>query len=91
LSSNGDAFRTAAANRRTIPPAGERPPGERETFLAEACANDIELLRDVLALLAQDSGSGPMERPVLELAAELLDDPPGAQWTAGVQVDHIGS
>ena len=66
--------------------AGGRPPDEREPFLAEACANDTELLRDVLALLAQDSVSGPMERPVLELAAELLADPPGAQWTAGTQV-----
>jgi serine/threonine protein kinase len=65
---------------------GERPPDEREPLLAEACANDTELLRDVLALLAQDSESGPMERPVLELAAELLADPPGAQWTAGTQV-----
>ena len=66
--------------------AGERPPDERKIFLAEACANDNELLRDVLALLTQDSGSGPMERPVLELATELLADSPGTQWTAGTQV-----
>jgi serine/threonine protein kinase/Tol biopolymer transport system component len=66
--------------------AGERPPDERETFLAEACADDSELLRHVLALLAHDSGSGAMARPVLEMAAELLADSPAAQWTAGTQV-----
>src|ERR1035441_5950410 len=52
--------------------AGERPPGERETFLTEACGNDADLKRQVLALLAQDSAAGPMERPVLEGAGGLL-------------------
>ena len=63
--------------------AGERTPGEREAFLKEVCGNDAELLRDVLALLAQDSGAGPMERPVIELAASLLND---TGWTAGTRV-----
>ncbi len=63
--------------------AGERTPDQRESFLREACANDAELQRDVLALLAQDSGSGPMDRPVMEVAANLLGD---AQWTPGTQV-----
>jgi Tol biopolymer transport system component/tRNA A-37 threonylcarbamoyl transferase component Bud32 len=66
--------------------AGERPPGERETFLTEACGNDADLKRQVLALLAQDSAAGPMERPVLEVAAGLLADSSSAQWTAGTQV-----
>src|ERR1035437_9381927 len=66
--------------------AGERTPGERETFLTEACANDAELLRDVLALLAQDPGAGPMERPVLQVAASLLSDSPATHWTPGTQV-----
>jgi Tol biopolymer transport system component/tRNA A-37 threonylcarbamoyl transferase component Bud32 len=61
--------------------AGERPPGERETFLTEACGNDADLKRQVLALLAQDSG--PMERPVLDVAAKLLVD---SSWTPGTQV-----
>ena len=65
---------------------GERAPDEREGFLNAACANDAELLRDVSALLAQDSGSGPMERPVLEVAADLLVDPSAASWTSGTQV-----
>jgi serine/threonine protein kinase/Tol biopolymer transport system component len=63
--------------------ARERTPGERETFLKEVCANDAELRRDVLALLAQDSGAGPMERPAMEVAASLLND---TQWTAGTKV-----
>ena len=63
--------------------ARERTPRERETFLIEACANDAELLRDVRALLTQDSGAGPMERPAMELAASLLND---TQWTAGTKV-----
>src|SRR5450759_3835184 len=66
--------------------AGERTPDDRETFLTEACANDAELLRDVLALLAQDPSAGPMERPVLEVAADLLSDSPAAHWTPGTQV-----
>ena len=61
--------------------AGEHTPEEREAFLTKACGNDAELLRDVLALLAQDSG--PMERPVLAVAAQLLAD---SAWTPGTQV-----
>ena len=66
--------------------AGERRSGEREAFLTEACGSDADLMREVLALLAQDSGAGPMERPVLEVAADLLADSTDAQWTAGTQV-----
>ena len=62
---------------------GERTPGERETFLTEACGSDADLRRQVLALLAQDSAAGPMERPVLDVAAKLLAD---AAWTPGTQV-----
>jgi hypothetical protein len=31
--------------------ACERPPGERTAFLKEACANDVELLREIESLL----------------------------------------
>src|SRR5690348_9539909 len=62
--------------------AGERTPGDREAFLKEACGNDTGLMRDVLALLAQDSGGGPLERPAIELAASLLND----TWKAGTKV-----
>src|SRR5271169_131670 len=66
--------------------ASERPPDQREAFLAEACRNDVELLRDVLALLAQDLSAGPMERPVLQIAASLLGESLNAKWTPGTQV-----
>ena len=66
--------------------ASERTPDEREGFLNAACANDAELLRDVLALLAQDPAAGPMERPILQVAANLLSDAPAAHWTPGTQV-----
>jgi serine/threonine protein kinase len=63
--------------------ARERTPGARGAFLQEVCGKDGELLRNVLALLAQDSGAGPMETPVIELAASLLND---TRWTAGTKV-----
>jgi serine/threonine protein kinase len=66
--------------------ACQRKPDQQEAFVAEACANDAELLRDVWALLAQDSGAGPMEWPVLQVAASLLSDSPAARWTPGTQV-----
>ena len=50
--------------------AGERPPVDREAFLTEACGSDADLRRHVLALLAQDSGAGPIGRPVLDVARE---------------------
>src|SRR5204863_6338737 len=66
--------------------ACERVPGEREVFLAEACRNDAELLRDVARLLEQDPAAGPMERPVLQVAASLLEGPPNTGWTPGTQI-----
>ena len=66
--------------------AMERALGEREAFLMEACGSDADLKREVKALLEQDSGAGPMGRPVLEVAAGLLADSTDAQWTAGTQV-----
>jgi len=63
--------------------ASERTPDQREAFLKAACANDAELLREVLALLAQDSAAGLMGQPVMEVAAKLLAD---SAWTPGTQV-----
>ena len=59
---------------------------QRDGFLNDACGNDAELLRTVLALLAQDVTSGPMERPILGVAARLLADPPDAGWAPGSRV-----
>ena len=50
----------------------------RDAFLAEACGADHELRREVSSLLAQDS-AGPLEQPVLDLAAQLMSDATGAQ------------
>jgi serine/threonine protein kinase len=66
--------------------ASELTPDRREAFLKAACAEDAELLRDVLALLAQDPEAGPMGRPVLQVAAGLLSDSPARQWNPGTQV-----
>jgi serine/threonine protein kinase len=66
--------------------ACEHTPDQREAFLQAACGSDAALLRDVLALLAQDPSAGPMERPVLQVAASLLGDSPSGQWTPGTQI-----
>ena len=52
--------------------ARDREPGERGTFLAEACRGDPELRREVESLLAQDSSkSGALDRPAWHGAAAL--------------------
>ncbi len=48
----------------------KRPPAQRGAFLAEKCAGDQDLLREVESLLAQDSN------------APILDEPPWAGLTA---------
>jgi Tol biopolymer transport system component len=40
----------------------------------DACGDDSDLLREVSSLLAQDHTGGPMGRPVLQVAAGLLND-----------------
>jgi Tol biopolymer transport system component/tRNA A-37 threonylcarbamoyl transferase component Bud32 len=54
--------------------ACERRVDQRDAFLQEACGTDSDLLRQVRALLAQDGASGPMEKPVLQVAARLLEN-----------------
>ncbi|HWQ33662.1 MAG TPA: protein kinase [Blastocatellia bacterium] len=50
----------------------ERPPDERAAFLAEACAGDEELRREVESLLRCDDRAGSfIEEPALEIAARL--------------------
>jgi Tol biopolymer transport system component len=55
--------------------ARDRDPAIRPGFLAQACGSDDELRREVDSLLAQDSG-GVVNRPAVEVAAELLDSGP---------------
>jgi Tol biopolymer transport system component/tRNA A-37 threonylcarbamoyl transferase component Bud32 len=66
--------------------AREREPCERGAFLAEACHRDEDLLREVESLLAQDVSGGPMERPAMEVAADLLADSTVTQLAVGTQL-----
>jgi Tol biopolymer transport system component len=55
----------------------ERAPADRASFLAEACAGNDELRREVESLLGQDSSAGILNDPPL---AMLTDGPrPGSQ------------
>src|SRR3984885_1889162 len=68
--------------------AREREPGAQGAFLAQACGSDQELRRGGEALLAHDDISGPMKRPVLEIAADLLDDPAALFWPDDLPLPH---
>jgi serine/threonine protein kinase len=53
----------------------ERETATREAFLAEACAGDEELRREVVSLIAYDGGPASLiESPVLQVAARELAD-----------------
>ena len=57
--------------------ARSRPPEERDAYLAEVCAEDPELQREVESLLDQDvSRSGLIDRPAWEAAPDLLKSRP---------------
>ncbi len=57
----------------------------RAGFLADACGDDAELLREVESLLAYHGGNAPLDRPAWEGAETLLELTvtqivPGAQF-----------
>jgi eukaryotic-like serine/threonine-protein kinase len=57
----------------------ERKPGERETFLTEACAGDEDLRREVESLLASNEQiESFLQSPAIEDAAGLLDEQPNS-------------
>ena len=59
--------------------ARERAEADRAVFLAEACAADEALRREVESLLAQPaSGDGFLEAPAISLAAHLVSDGGGS-------------
>src|SRR5674476_7590 len=60
--------------------AAERKPEERAAFLAEACAGEEDVLREVESLLAQPSADGMLDRPAWE--------PEAALPAVGQQVSH---
>jgi eukaryotic-like serine/threonine-protein kinase len=53
----------------------EREGHERDAFLTQASVGDEELRREVESLLAHDSTPVLIDRPMLEAAADLLNDP----------------
>src|SRR5262249_27455082 len=55
--------------------ARERGPLERAAFLAQACAGDDRLQREVESLLAEEGGVGSfLETPALEVARKMSDE-----------------
>ena len=58
--------------------------GRRMAFLAEACAQDDELRREVESLLAQQGSAS--ERPAWEGAAHLPEDSPSTQLAPGTEL-----
>ena len=62
--------------------ARDLDPGTRPEFLADACGSDEDLRREVETLLAEVDRE-VLDRPALELAAELLED---GQFGPGVQI-----
>ena len=51
----------------------DHPPGDRASFLHQACAGDADLEREVLSLLDANQNAGSfLERPAIELAARNL-------------------
>jgi hypothetical protein len=59
--------------------ARERPPEARAAFLAEACAGDEELRREVESLLSQPvSVDGVRDGTALAVAAQMVSDPNSA-------------
>jgi eukaryotic-like serine/threonine-protein kinase len=73
----------------------DRAPGERAVYLAAQCAGDAELRREIESLLEQDDTPVIVDRPMLETAAAVLDDPfdlkPGTQLGPYRIADLIGA
>ena len=67
----------------------ERPPEERAAFLAEACAGDKALCREVESLLAyEDQAEKFIESPALEVAAKMMAHEQGSKIVAGQTINH---
>lgn len=69
----------------------ERPPGERDRFLREACAGDEGLLREVQSLLAQeDEARGLLEEPVAAAVTQEFSDRSGTRFGPYEVADRVG-
>ena len=61
--------------------ARERPPGERDAFLSQACDGDEDLLRHVKSLLADEGVAGhPVEPRTAEAATQHAGPEAGRSW-----------
>jgi eukaryotic-like serine/threonine-protein kinase len=73
----------------------DRAPGDRAVFLKAQCAGDDDLRREIESLLEQDETPVLVDRPMLETAAAVLDDPfdlkPGSQLGPYHIADLIGA
>src|SRR6516162_2458420 len=63
----------------------ERPPSQREEYVAQACGGDAELRSEVESLLASDSGAGTALRSVIEADVRQLSTVSNAS-EAGLRV-----
>ena len=62
---------------------------ERATFLAEVCAGNEELRREVESLLAyEDRAANFIESPALDVAARMIADDQSANVVAGQLINH---
>ncbi len=67
----------------------ERGAEERAAFLAEACAGDEGLRREVESLLAYEGqAENFIESPALDVAAKMLAEKQGARVVAGQTIKH---
>jgi len=58
----------------------ERPAVERPAFIADACAGDAELQREVQSLVDQASLPGFLSDPAMAVAADLVDSSARGHW-----------
>src|SRR5688572_5294538 len=67
----------------------EKEVGERAAFLANACASDEAMRREVESLLAyEDQAENFIESPALEVAAQLIAEEHGAMVMVGQTINH---
>ena len=68
--------------------AFERAPGDRAAFLDQVCAGDLDLRREVEALLASDQRADSfIEAPAVQMAAPLLVEH-AAESLVGQSIGH---
>jgi eukaryotic-like serine/threonine-protein kinase len=66
----------------------ERPPAERDGFIAEACAGDSELRREVESLITSHNQAGEsIQAMAAEAATEMLADD-AEDRIVGKQIGH---